>query len=72
MAADIRVKLFEQNERMWQSVFATANNALIYIDDYIAEILHWSGRTLDLIDAGAIRIQSIHSGLVNKFYVKII
>ena len=70
MAADIRVGLFEQNERIWRSVFTSVNNSLIYIDDSIAEILHWSGRTLDLIDAGAIRIQSIEHGLVSTISKK--
>ena len=65
MAADIRVRLFEQNKRVWRSVFTTVNNSIIYIDNNIAEILHWSGRTLDMIDAGALRIQSIESGLVS-------
>ena len=65
MAADIRVRLYEESERIWQSIFTTVNNSLIYIDDSIAEILHWSGKALDMTDAGAIRIQSIESGLVS-------
>jgi hypothetical protein len=65
MAADIRVALFEQNKRMWRSVFTTINNSLIYIGNNVAEILHWSGSTLDMINAGAIRVQSIESGLVS-------
>jgi hypothetical protein len=66
MAADIGVGLFEHSERLWRSVFTTLNNSLVYIDDSIAEILHWSGRTLDIIHAGAIRIQSIENGLVSR------
>lgn len=64
MAADIRVKLLEQNTNLWNSIITTVTNSLIYIDDSIAEILHWSGKTMDMIDAQAIRIQSIDSGLV--------
>ena len=65
MAADMRVRLFEESERIWQSIFTTVNNSLVYIDDNIAEILHWSRKTLDMTEAGAVRIQSIESGLVS-------
>ena len=67
----MRVRLFEESERIWQSIFTTVNNSLVYIDDNIAEILHWSRKTLDMTEAGAVRIQSIESGLVStKPYMK--
>ncbi|XP_028405733.1 sec1 family domain-containing protein 2-like [Dendronephthya gigantea] len=62
-AAGIKTRLFEKEKQVWQSIFIAVKNSLIYIDDNIAELLHWSGRTLDMFDAGAIRIQSIDCGL---------
>ncbi|XP_046853756.1 sec1 family domain-containing protein 2-like isoform X2 [Xenia sp. Carnegie-2017] len=62
MADDIRLKLIEQNRRNWESVVIAVNNALVYIDDNIAEILHWSQMTLEMINAGALRVQSIERG----------
>lgn len=64
-AGSIKVRMFEREKQVWQSIFVAVKNSLVYIDDNIAELLHWSGRTLDLFDAGAIRVQSIDSGLVS-------
>lgn len=64
MADSVDIKLLEHTESMWQSVFTAVKNSLVYMDNSIAEVLHWSGRTLELIDAGAKRIQSVDCGVV--------
>ena len=64
MADNIEVKLFEHSKSIWRDVFTVVKDSVVYMDNNIAEILHWAGQTLDLIEAGAKNVQCIDFGVV--------
>ena len=45
----------------WNKLLTVVNNALVFVDNPAAEILHWSGAIKDIIDAGALAIYDISS-----------
>ena len=59
MADNIYNEIFEFSETLWDPMINAFNNAVVYMDDGVAEILHWSGRVLDVLDAGSKGIQSL-------------
>ncbi|XP_048578515.1 sec1 family domain-containing protein 2 [Nematostella vectensis] len=46
---------------VWQKILTVVNNALVYLDDPAAELLHWSGNVASVIEAGALAIHDLSS-----------
>ena len=45
----------------WSSIFDRVRNSYVFIDDIVAECLHWSGSATILDKAGALAIKQFSS-----------
>lgn len=50
------VSLNKNISSVWQKILTVVNNALVYMDNSAAEMLHWSGKVKDVFEAGALAV----------------
>ncbi|XP_031556995.1 sec1 family domain-containing protein 2-like [Actinia tenebrosa] len=55
------VSLNKNISSVWQKILTTVNNALVYMDNPAAEMLHWSGNVKNMVEAGALAIIDLSS-----------
>lgn len=49
------------SEVWWNEVCKKLKNAVVFLDDFVAESLHWSGGLEKLINAGCIDVKEFSS-----------
>jgi len=59
------VSLNKNISSVWQKILTVVNNALVYMDNPAAEMLHWSGMVKDLLESGALAIYDTTSRRVS-------
>lgn len=47
--------------RQWEKVFSHVNKAVVFIDNISAELLHWQGGLVRLVQAGATDVKEFSS-----------
>jgi hypothetical protein len=50
------VSLNKNINSVWQKILTVVNNALVYMDNPAAEMLHWSGNVKNMLKAGALAV----------------
>ena len=60
MAENYRFKLL-------QKLLSTVNSAIVYLDDGVAECIHWMNAVDKIFAAGAFEIRNIQDAKVNHF-----
>ncbi|KAK3707203.1 hypothetical protein QZH41_019565 [Actinostola sp. cb2023] len=50
------VSLNKNISLVWQKILTVVNNALVYMDNPAAEMLHWSGNVKNVFEAGALAV----------------
>ena len=55
------------NVALLQKLLSTVNNAVVFLDDEVAECIHWMNAVDKIFSAGALEIRSIHETKVEYF-----
>ena len=60
--------MHECSQSVWDSVCSHLNRAVVFIDNVSAEILHWNGGLMRLLNAGAYNVKEFSSFEVRLMY----
>ena len=55
------------NKPCWDTLLSRVKGACIFVDDTVAECIHWSGSATILDEAGARSVRQFSSFEVNKY-----
>ena len=55
------IDLVRSAKTLWQNVFSKVNKSVVFVDDTLAECLHWCGGASALIQSGALNIKQFSS-----------
>lgn len=58
----------EYHKKWWKHVYKQVSGAVVFIEDSLAECLHWDGGLFNLINAGAVGVKFLSSFEVNFVY----
>lgn len=55
----------EYHKKWWKRVYKHVLSGVVFIEDCLAECLHWDGGLFNLIEAGAVGVKCLSSFEVN-------